>query len=89
VNVEPVPYQIREEDIDEVLRAYDATPDVRAAAREHVLSQVQDIDVIVRTAPEDPETGARREVALAAIEDVLIRDGFVDDPGDDRIYPVV
>src|SRR5687768_11371860 len=35
-NVEPVPYEIKEQDIDEVLSAYDAPDDVRQAARQHV-----------------------------------------------------
>jgi hypothetical protein len=105
---DPVPYQIRTEDIDEVLTAYDVPDDVRPEAREHVMRHVLDIDAIVRTAPEtasdrpalhreivgsendqlSAETSDRRELALAAIEDLLIADGFVEpDVGEERIYP--
>ncbi|MEX2285067.1 MAG: hypothetical protein WEE89_21455 [Gemmatimonadota bacterium] len=107
--MEPVPYHIRTEDIDEVLSAYDAPEDLRSSAREHVLRQVTEIDFIVRTSPENPEAPLaelyragqvgdqpgdqsydRREVALAAIEDVLIRDGFIEISADEsRIYPVM
>ena len=107
--MEPVPYQIRQEDIDEVLSAYDAPDDLRSSAREHVLRQVTDIDFIVRTSPENPEAPLaelyragqvgdepgdqsydRREIALAAIEDVLIRDGFIELTADEsRIYPIL
>ena len=107
--MEPVPYEIREEDVEEVLSAY-ATPDeARAAARDHVFRQVTEIDEIVRTAPEVPneltgfagregpvgehpgdQSQDRRELALAAIEDILIRDGFISvSPGEKRIYPAV
>ena len=107
--MEPVPYHIREEDIDEVLSAYDTPDDVRSSARAHVMRQVTDIDFIVRTSPENSEAPLaelyragqvgdepgdqsydRREVALAAIEDVLIRDGFIEMSADEaRIYPIV
>ncbi|MGQ0563155.1 MAG: hypothetical protein ACT443_14940 [Gemmatimonadota bacterium] len=84
--MDPVPYAIREEDIDEVLSAYAAPDAVRAAARDHVMKQVIDIDDIVRTAP---ETDARREVALAAIEDILIRDGLIDMAANEtRVFPI-
>jgi len=87
--MDPVPYTIREEDVEEVLTAYEAPDDIRAAARDHVMKQVIDIDDIVRTTPER-DRGDRQEVALAAIEDILIRDGFVDlAPNETRIYPVV
>lgn len=83
--MEPVPYEIREEDVDEVLGSYGETDEsVRAAAREHVMRNVLDIDDVVRTASD------RRETALAAIEDVLISDGFIDAGVDEpRVFPVV
>ena len=105
--MDPVPYQIRREDVDEVLSAYEAvggswTPDDRKAAVDHVMRQVLDIDETVRTAPEErrlmprgsEEEGSRpgddsprRDLALAAIEDVLIRDGFIDVSEDEeRVY---
>ena len=87
--MDPVPYTIREEDVEEVLTAYEAPDDIRAAARDHVMKQMTDIDDIVRTAPEQ-DRGDRQELALAAIEDILIRDGFVDLGADEtRLYPVV
>lgn len=110
--MDPVPYEIRAEDIDEVLSAHEAvggswSPDDRAAAREIVMRNVLDIGEAVRTAPEDrrvaprgdrahPEdmrpgddSPARRDMALAAIEDVLIREGFIDiTDDDDRVFPV-
>jgi hypothetical protein len=56
--MDPVPYRIREEDVDEVLSAYAAvggswTDEQRAAARELVMSRTIEIDETVRTAPED------------------------------------
>lgn len=109
--MDPVPYDIREEDIDEVLGAYESvggswTADARRAARDHVMRHVLDIDEAVRTTPEDRrimargaeaesaggrpgENSPRREMALAAIEDVLIRDGFIDVSGTERrVFPV-
>ncbi|HEX6134241.1 MAG TPA: hypothetical protein VFZ24_09760 [Longimicrobiales bacterium] len=110
--MEPVPYQIREEDVDEVLSAHESvggswTREQRSAAREVVMRHVLDIDEAVRTAPEDrrviprhdraePEAGtpgedspARREMALAAIEDLLIREGFLDVADEDeRVFPI-
>ena len=110
--MDPVPYEIREEDIDEVLDAYgDALDDeARAEARRHVMRNVNDIDETVRSAPEGPSgdaergvvhhTGpesdrpgdratARRDTALAAIEDLLIRDGWIELDGDEpRVFPV-
>lgn len=87
--MEPVPYTVREADVDEVLGAYGDLPeDTREAAREHVLRNVLDIDEIVRTAPE-AQPQERREAALAAIEDLLIRDGFIDLAADEpRIFPI-
>jgi hypothetical protein len=105
--MEPVPYEIREEDVDEVLGAYGAS-DMREEAVRHVMQNARDIDEIVRTAPEtslnaaelhrdlvEPistrageQSSARREMALAAIEDILIRDGILE-ATDARIYPVV
>ena len=101
--MEPVPYEIREEDVDEVLSAHEPTDggdwaeEQRARARDHVMKNVTELDRIVRSAAED-ESGtvqgqpsragdiadrpgdrapARRDMALAAIEDLLIRDGFI------------
>lgn len=102
--MDPVPYEIREEDVDEVLSAYEPVgggdwPDeARAEARRHVMSNILDLDEAVRSSAEDPNEslGAsanraggigdrpgdrqpeRRDMALAAIEDLLIRDGFID-----------
>jgi hypothetical protein len=109
--MDPIPYDIREEDIDEVLSAYESvggswTADARNAARDHVMRHVLDIDDAVRTTPEDRrvlprgdesgsigdgpgENSPRREMALAAIEDVLIRDGFIDvSSTEQRVFPV-
>jgi hypothetical protein len=111
--MQPVPYEIREEDVDEVLGAYappeaDAWPDdVRAEARRHVMRHVTELGAIIRTvaedataAPADRPPGSigdrpgdrspeRREMALAAIEDLLIRDGFIEPvPGEERAFPV-
>ncbi|HEX6308502.1 MAG TPA: hypothetical protein VFZ69_09965 [Longimicrobiales bacterium] len=110
--MEPVPYQIREEDVDEVLSAHASvggswTPEERSAARDYVMRHVLDIDEAVRTAPADrrvlprgdgaqPDGGApgdaspaRREMALAAIEDLLIREGFLDVADEEeRVFPI-
>ncbi len=112
--MDAVPYEIREEDIDEVLDAYDATgggawpEDRREEARAHVMDNVLDINETVRSASEDPSDAlgsagdrmgaetdrpgerapARRGMALAAIEDLLIRDGYIDVEADeDRVFP--
>ena len=107
--MKPVRYEIRGDDIDEVLAAYDVPEDTRDAARAHVLTHVTDIDDIVQAAPEveadrlrglrwegaaeerpGDQSPARRELALAAIEDILIRDGFVEFGDDEtRIYPAM
>ena len=113
--MDPVPYEIEEHDIDEVLDAYEPAgggewpEERRREARAHVLENVVDIDRTVRSAAEDPagasgEPGdragdpadrpgdrspARRSMALAAIEDLLIRDGFIDpEPDERRVFPV-
>lgn len=108
--MEPVPYEIREEDVHEVLSAYESTggrewtDERRRGAIDHVLKNVVDLDDIVRTAPEDRRrTGSRagstterpgetsperREMALAAIEDLLIRDGWIELAEDEtRAFP--
>jgi hypothetical protein len=50
--MEPVAYEVREEDVDEVLGAYGARADVRDRAVQHVMQHVRDIEDVVRTAPE-------------------------------------
>lgn len=110
--MDPVPYEIREDDVNEVLSAYEATggswtPEDRAAALDIVMRNVTDLNETIRTAPEDrrmmtrgterahpvsmrpgDESPERRDLALAAIEDVLIREGFLDISADEeRIFP--
>ena len=117
--MDPVPYEIREAEIDEVLSAYESVgggeypEERRREARAHVMRHVLEIDEIVRAAPEerrlmprlDPTeadraqpvgirpgdpSDARRELALAAIEDLLVRDGFIDAPADEaRVFPAI
>lgn len=114
--MDPVPYEIREEDIDEVLSAYEPagggawSDEERVSARAHVMQHVLELNEAVRTAPEDAggadrrtsslaepvsarpgaASQARREMALAAIEDLLISEGVVDAPADERrVFPIV
>jgi hypothetical protein len=113
--MDPMPYEIRQEDVDEVLSAYESTggsewtPDRRREAHGHVMRNVSDLNDTIRTAPDerrirprggtgDAETegsqprddSPRRDLALAAIEDLLIRDGFLDVRADeDRVFPAV
>lgn len=109
--MDPVPYEIREEDVDEVLDAYGGEwpEETRQEARRHVLRNVVEIDETVRSAPEGPSSDAergltthtgpesdrpgdratgRRDMALAAIEDLLIRDGYIElDADESRVFP--
>lgn len=114
--MDPVPYEIREEDIDEVLAAYTPatgwTDEERAALHDHVMKHVTDLTEVIRTAPagsDEPSldtrtsaiaepvsarpgegSPARRELALAAIEDLLIDEGLIDArPDEQRVFPVV
>lgn len=114
--MEPVPYEIRDEDIDEVLDAYEPTgggdwpEDRRDEVRGHVMDHVLELGETIRSASEDPSDaqGAagdrmgdvgdrpgerapdRRDMALAAIEDLLIRDGYLDlDADEERVFPAV
>lgn len=107
--MDPVPYEIRREDVDEVLSAYESvggswTEEDRKATVDHVMRHVLEIDETVRTAPEERrlmprgvgdegsrpgDDSPRRDLALAAIEDVLIRDGYIDVSGtEERVFPV-
>jgi hypothetical protein len=113
--MDPVPYTIQEDDVDEVLSAYEPvgggewTEEARRTARAHVFRHVTDLDDMVRTAPENERvtqdlrarvhrTGSnsiqdapsRRELALAAIEDLLIRDGLIGiSDREKRVFPAV
>ncbi|HSH46655.1 MAG TPA: hypothetical protein VK966_12495 [Longimicrobiales bacterium] len=109
-----MPYEIREEDIDEVLDAYepvgggDWPEERRREARAHVMRNVTDLGETVRSAsegssrqegehpqhtgPEQDRPGdrapMRRDMALAAIEDLLIRDGYLElDADESRTFP--
>lgn len=83
---DPIPYRIDDEDIDEVLSAYSVPDEARAEARVRVRQRLMDIDEDVRMVPED--INARRGMALAEIEDILIDDGIIDAaPDEPRIYP--
>lgn len=112
--MDPVPYEIREDDIDEVLNAYepagggDWPEERREEAHAHVMDNVLDLNETVGSASEDPSDAlgaagdrmgdvgdrpgerapARRGMALAAIEDLLIRDGYLDVGEDEeRVFP--
>lgn len=112
--MDPIPYEIKEEDVDEVLDAYEpagggAWPEGRREeARAYVMKNVLDLDDTVRSASEDPSDAlggagdrmgaeaerpgdrspARRQAALAAIENLLIDDGYIDvDDDEDRVFP--
>jgi hypothetical protein len=112
--MEPVPYEIQEDDVDEVLAVYEPVgggswpEEERVKARRHVMSHVVELNEVIATAAEDEgssEGGVaaragqlgedpgdrspeRRDTALAAIEDLLIRDGFIDlQAGESRAFP--
>jgi hypothetical protein len=112
--MDPVPYEIKEEDIDEVLSAYEpvgggAWPEeIRMSARKHVMLHLPELDEEIRTAPEEPfeeivddpyrarsirerpgdSSPDRRELALGAVEDLLIREGFIDlGVNEKRVFP--
>ena len=112
--MDPVPYEIKHEDVDQVLDAYEPTgggdwpEERREEARAHVMDNVLELDETIRSASEDPSDAlggagdrmgaeadrpgdrapAREEMALAAIEDLLIRDGFLDvDADEERVFP--
>jgi hypothetical protein len=112
--MDAVPYEIREEDVDEVLDAYEPVgggawgDEARREAREHVMKHILEVDETVRSASEDPSDGVgaagdraggmgdrpgdrapeRRDMALGVIEDLLIRDGFLDLADDEsRVFP--
>jgi hypothetical protein len=114
--MDPVPYEIREEDIDEVISAYDSTgggtftDEERGEARQHVMRNLLELNEMIASAPEERRLQARmdaedepralkagtppgadsprRDMALAAIEDLLIRDGFIEVSEDEsRVFP--
>jgi hypothetical protein len=108
--MDAVPYEIRPEDVDEVLNAYDMSwpEEERNEARRHVMRHVTELDEMVRSVPEEEtgnarsrdnragflgdragdREGSRREMALAAIEDLLIRDRFIELASDEsRVFP--
>jgi hypothetical protein len=115
MDMDAVPYEIRDEDVDEVLDAYEPVgggewpEETRREARDHVMKNVLDVNETVRSAAEDPSESrgalseragpagerpgdratARRDMALAAIEDLLIRDGYLDiDADEPRTFPI-
>jgi hypothetical protein len=108
--MDPIPYEIQAEDVDEVLSAYESTGghewtrERRAEAHGHVMRNVVELNEVIRTAPEErrirPRGGTgdaeisgtqprddspRRDLALAVIEDLLVRDGFIED--ERRVFP--
>jgi hypothetical protein len=113
--MDAVPYEIRDEDVDEVLDAYEPVgggewpEERRREVRDHVMKHVVEVNETVRSAAEDPSdsmadtpdrTGPvsdrpgdraplRRDMALAAIEDLLLRDGYLElDEDESRTFPV-
>lgn len=110
MTMEPRPYQITNEDIDEVISAHesvdhnDFSEQELAVMRAHIMDNILEVDEVSSTAPEtdfvatdqaripseddgkDPSF-ARKEAALAAIEDILIRDGYiVVDSDEERVF---
>lgn len=117
--MEPVPYEITADDIDEVLNAYEPTgggrfsEEERVEIRQVVMRNVRDLDETVRAAPETDDVATvgagrdlmpgragpigerpgdqssdRRELALGAIEDLLIREGYLELFDDEsRVFP--
>ena len=109
--MDPVPYEIREEDVDEVLNAYESAGSTldeerRREARAVVMRNVLSLDEMIGTAAEDGRLDTelragplanrpgdaspeRRDMALAAIEDLLIDEGFIEPAADEsRVFPI-